>query len=359
MPDKNFYSDEDLWIDTANSYFNNYSISYIDSLLRGLSAAQKVNELLSSKLPGMPTSINLGITESQVRRFGERFMILKSFADSIHYEAAEWIDIPFSQEVGKTAEAAYEIDPKKFRPTEKYSTNKASKGIFATNAFDYLTKLAPDDSKLKKDLKKKIKSLNRDKMSNEINDVIKDASFWAKEFDRAEKIRDLETEFKAKYGDNWDQMSEDERETALKEYAISVGKLYKDPVDDAGINAIIKALTPNVVSGMEITDEDVYGYTHPGSQDKKVYVNRNYLKNSDSGEENLSFNLDSALNTINHESRHQFQGEVIQGKGHHGASSKYKQDMTDSLNSYDEPTTDYWTTPVETDARAYAALCHI
>lgn len=344
MSTSDFKSNLGEWVNSARYWFGT-AVFFVDEMLPAWRAVEMVNNILSLAPSEMWGEIPINLTEAKIREFGDHWMIMKEFADSIHYEAEELIDVPFIQSLNGVLSDVYGLDPKDIKVNKKFLG-------FIPYAGDNLWELISDvinDETLKNDLLDKFEELDSDEISDEFQQIIVNANYWAGEFDKAEKIRNLQQDFLDQYEENWLNMTPEERKKVLNEYAVKVGRCYDDPKR--------WRIPKKIVSGLEVdSEDDGYGYTYSRSPtNNRIYVSGAFMDSDNS--ELLSYNLQKALNTVNHESRHQYQGEAAYlNPQRYNLPSNIKDEWNQAFDGYKDPGYDYWRSPIEVDARAIAAL---
>jgi uncharacterized protein YdaT len=246
---------------------------------------------------------------------------------------------------------AYNLSPKHFR------TKGNVLGIKRGNSLEDLVVSTISDPALQKDFQEKTSRLDNDKPGQNLCDALSDAKFWAKEFTKASKIRDLQEEFIKQHAAEWDNVSADDRLRLLRDYAISVGKALDEkgfwdwfrgnPIatdvrwftqDPGAANPPTPPYDPG--QPMRIT----WGYTYSGSRDGVTYLNNAFGV----GDPKV-FDLSKVLNTTTHEIRHQYQQHAVNDPKRFGSTS-----IANLWGA--QQGSDYWIRPIEIDARAFAAL---
>ncbi len=272
-------------------------------------------------------------------------MTLKNFTDSIHYEVAELIDIPFTQRLEPIMQAAYDLSPKEFR------TSKPLLGFIPWgSSLEEILFGAINEAGLKDDfnLKEKTKLLNEDTPSQNLSDAIYDAKFWAKEFDKAHEAQKLSEEFLAKNEKDWETKTPDEKQKLLEEYAIQLGEIYGEG----------KKGTPIVTSVMwssQDTDsragkmKNAWGYTYSFDNPRTGVI---FIKDTYGINDPVSNDIHHALNTVTHEARHQYQSAAFDDPSGYGTPADISTDWQDWSKNY-------WVRPMEIDARAMSAYVTI
>lgn len=310
----------------------------------------RVNEILSRAPSGVGGVIGVALTSNEIGELCQAQDTIKMFLDSIHYEVAELIDVPFTQSLEPVINDAYDLSPKNFRTKDNFLFVKRGSSLE-----DLILSTMTDDQ-LKKDFKEKSKNLNKDKPDKDIVDALNDAKFWAKEFEKASAIRDLQQEFLNEHAAEWDNLSVDEKKKLMEEYAVSVGKA----LDEKGfwdwfrgdpIAKKVKWFTQDGETPTPAYDPNnpptslTWGYTYSKRKDGKIYMNDAFGPSDP-----MVFDINKMLNTTTHEVRHQYQQQAVSHPNRFGSAS-----IVDKWKLKNQGT-DYYIKPIEIDARAFAAL---
>jgi hypothetical protein len=323
------------WVALAKKWGYNYNLTkYMNEMFAAFKAINEVNAIIvDSKLSDLGGQISLScLFKSTPKTLDEHLLIMSDFTDSIHYEIAEYIDVPFTQAVGNAMSNAYTLNPKDF---------KTSGGVFGfgSKSLESLITDIIDDDNLKKNLKEQFKDLNEDEIPENLKEIIDDANYWAKEFEKAGKIRDLQKAFLDECGTKWDSMTEDKRKKALRRYARKVGIVLGDGKD--------------IVGGAFFYSDNFdtsYGSHIPILYGDLIGLNNNNID----GNPNRS--LKDILNTVVHECRHRQQSVESNNllRSNNSRENEWRSGFLEYL--YNENMDYYWTNSIEEDARAFAAL---
>ena len=109
----------------------------------------------------MPQPNTVGDAEERY----EEYQALKDFANGIHGEADELIDIPFTQRLEPVMQSLYDLNPKEFH------TEPTFLGIFGGKSLEELLLSTIDSRELKKEYKSMFEALDKDKIGDD-NEII-------------------------------------------------------------------------------------------------------------------------------------------------------------------------------------------
>ncbi len=336
---KSFVSNQDKWVDLSR----NWSASYpIEDFLPGVIAVDDVNRILNNAPSDVGGSIRFGVTRNEVEDLINRRQISLNFSSSIHYEAAQLVDTPYTKKVNVVMEDFYELDPKDFR------TEKPFLWIERGDSLEELLVETINDSVAKKSYKALVKTLNNDKPDASLKDIIEDANYWAAEFAKAVDARELADDFITEHSKKWDSYSGDEKLEALNDYAGELGDLF----DKNRWYDFLSGRDDLITEVRWFTDDpnyspsDAYGYTYSTRADGIVYLNDNFKNSIDS-----IYDLSKVVTTVTHECQHQYQGHAVSEDRFNLPS-----DLTKTWTFDQKKYPDYWTRPWEIDARAWAGF---
>lgn len=347
MVARTFISDQPDWINGPSANWVGMGINTSDSFEPALTAAENVNDILNTAPSDLGGPITIGITQAELVKLREDFMVIKSFADAIHYEVAELIDVPFAQKLEPVVQQSYDLSPENFR------TEKNILFVPRGKSLQELISGVIEDDALKKDFESKVKSLNDDEVRQDLKDVMDDARFWAEEFEKAEVISAIQRKFIEDHAAEWDNLSRDERIELIEEYAIAVGRA----LDEKHFYDFFRGdpIARDVIWGLEDPGytpnlADSWGWTYPSRRDGLIYINDNFATGNPPNND-----LNMLLNTVTHETRHQYQNQVVHDTGRFDTPSSLvgRFDRDNAINTNER----YWRRPVEIDARGFAALC--
>lgn len=336
MSTRDFSSDINDWVAIAKIWHYEYQLNrYMRNMAAGLEAVDESDATLASAPSGVGGQISNAL-ESTYKTLDEHKLIMSDFVDSIHYEVAEYIDIPFTHAANTPMGDAYALNPKDFK-----INRTGFLGIpYSDSLWDLISGMI-DDSALKSDLKNKFNNLNNDKISNTLKNIVEDASYWANEFEKAGQIRDIQQEFLDKYETDWENMTPAEREEALNEYAKAIGVVMGNGND--------------IVGGMKVYNPDRNKTSETGRHIpiidwNNVRIAEDFLS---------SASLKDALNLVTHECRHRQQSvESLSNPTTNNARENiWMVGFFDYLN--DNNYFGYWENPIEEDARAFAGLASV
>jgi len=329
-----FHSDRSVWDILSGIWFNvNPIIEFMDSLNPSFTEVSNVNELLSStSLSGVGGPIATELSWGGIDLINQHWIIMKSFTDSIHYECDELIDIPFTQLVKEPHQEAYTLNPKDFATTKRV-------GAFEANTtLAQLMHAVVRDEALAMDFAERSKSLDDDSVPKNLKETLEVAQFWQRQYEMAGEVRELEEGFLEENKSRWDSMTSDERKAALGGFIQDVGNVLGQDTADT---LLWEQEDPNY------QNNSAYGYVYSyDSGDTTVYMDETYGTRSDG-----VYDIRMALNVAVHESRHQYQGVASQNPNAYNAPI-----LAVGQWEWDRQGTEYWTQPIESDARAFAAL---
>lgn len=333
-------SDMSSWIDPPARQWNSVG-GQNDNLEYALAAAQDANSLLSTARPEVGSTIPLAISNADLEEIRRRRIICKTFTDGIHYEVAELVDEPFSLALEPVINAVYDLNPKDF---------KVKRGIFGWGKADTLEDLLIDtiqDTSLKEAFEKQCKNLDEDEVSAGLKEALKEAKFWEKEFEKAREIEAIAQTFYDKYSAQWDSMTQAEQIDALKKYSTQISDImdarkWYEPFRKHIVFDVQWATQDTYGSG----SSGAYGYTY-SSQPGIIYINDSFGTGNPP-----QFDLQKLINTVTHETRHQYQTEAVNNPDRFNVPTNMQTDWSSRP-------IDYWTRPIEIDARAFAGMAAI
>lgn len=331
----------DKWIDRpATSWHamvhlsNQYESAY--------SAAKEVNRLLVSAPKEVGGEIAINITENQLNDLRRKRVLFSNFADSIHYEIADLVDNPYTFDLENVIKSAYELDPMNFKTDNKLFGNSASSGSLATlissTINDFLTRLVFNANSMVLDV---------DEESEDVKNTISAAKFWQREFKKSDEVQKIASKFIKANETSWNKKSPEEKLKLLNQYCNDVGNVLNECSHSKENNG------DGIGLAVKYASQDPY-YSSSSQALGYVYANLNgtvYI-HDDYGKNDPSFDLCSAINTITHEVRHQFQEHAISEKDTYNIPTDLETNWSLSYEEHPE----YWTRPIEVDARAFAGF---
>jgi len=332
-------SDWNLWIDLSDSFFNTASTAVV-RLNEALGLAE---EAVSAVLPADNIgTLTLSITSKDIEDHNENRRKLVFFCNGIHYEVNELIDNPFSLRMSDAAEAAYALNPKDIKVT----TGHILFFPVRTSLMDLVSSTI-DNEALKNDFVQKCKSLDQDKPSADLIDCIKEAYFWKDQYEIADRVKDMTAKtITDEVRSQWPNMTPDEREQVLTAYAIEVGAVYSDYYA-SGLAALFPGLFGSSLVSEFTCDSEYLGESNG---DGHIAINPDFRDNPVG-----NYSLDKVLDTINHETRHEFQAAAKNDPDKYRAPQSliddWSQPYIPSTSDFDA----YYRQDVERDARGFAA----
>lgn len=333
MSTKDFKSIEATWITIAGAWNNgtnsdkvaahyDVALPFVNSAISTVASAGDIG------------SLSFSVKQSEIDKVHERRRKLLGFCNSIHYESSELIDIPFSKSVSEVLQGVYELDPKDIKVKRK-----GFLGISYSKSFHSVMCPLITDKSLQQDFDDKVKLLNNDKPTDSLTDAVANVLFWDKEFQKANLCKELARNvFPDDIVENWDTLSEADKTELLLNYADGVNRIQGEEV--------------SIVD--EYTIENLNGFGYNQSSSEKVAIDDEFVKALTTQVTN--YDLDKAIETITHETRHQYQHEATDDISEYETSDSVVIDWTKPYQVSSVNYQLYWEQPVEADARAFAAL---
>ena len=317
------------WVNCADSWYRTVS-KQVGYLYEALSEANTAIRTVSSA--GDIGSLSISLTNNDIEVLNAKRRKLVSFCHGVHYEISQMIDNPFSVSIADTLQAAYDLNPSNFKV-------KTGTFIFwdTMTSLSDLIKSTMTDKKLKDSFDKRVNGLDRDAPSKTLKDAIKEAKFWQKEFKHAEQCQKIAGEvFTDDIRNKWTTMTVDERKRVVEDYAHKIGQeMYGE---DTTV----------------MYDASGFGYSTAGGIlgiGKGISINPKFVNNP-----TQDYSVDKVIDTLTHETRHQYQNRASGFFGGYGISDGLK----DQWNaSYIQPKDDYYAyyrQEKERDARGFAAV---
>ena len=319
------------WVDCANEWFN--TVTYkVNSLYEALSEANAAISTVSSA--GDIGSLGITLTNNDLETLHEKRQRLMSFCNAVHYEISQMIDNPFSVSLADTLQQAYDLNPSNFKVktgTTLWWDNMTSLGD--------LIKSTMTDKKLKESFEKRINGLDRDAPSNTLKDAIKEAKFWQGEFKHSDECQKIAGEvFTKDVRNRWATMTVDERKQIVQNYENRISQEMFKADTTIGYNTTGYGLATYGVLGMG----------------RRIDLNPEFVNNP-----TKDYSIDNMIDTLTHETRHQYQDRARGFLSNYGISDSLKDQWNAPYISY-EPSknnyNDYYNQEVERDARAFAGL---
>ena len=324
-------SNDKGWIDISDFLYN--SMGTVCTKMKSvISCAYKAIATVSAT--GDIGSLDISITSNDIEILNEKRRKLVYFANGIHYEIDELVDNPFSIAIGNIVEDAIGLNPSDISVFPKYT------GILSEcTSLTSLVGFSVMDEELKKDFEVRAYILDNDVLSYEVEQAIKEADYWEGEYQKAiECGKIVDNIFTDEVRKNWASLSVDEREMYLEQYRREIALVMGEGMDVSA-------------EPMKFTASE-YGLSYPGRS--HIEINPAFVENPTG-----NYSLDKAIDTVTHETRHQYQNTIKladeKEKGRTDApddliSGWYKQ--YDSKKDYDL----YYHSLKEMDARAFAAV---
>jgi hypothetical protein len=172
---KTFYSELDKWVELSGNWYTATVMDGLENFLAGFQAAVLANVEIGHAPSDIGSLINLELSKTHIDDIFRKYWILKFFCDSIHYEADELIDTPFTLSLEDVIKQAYDLNPKNFR-TKSNLFGFIERG----ETLESIVSSTFSDISLKKAFQEKAKQLNEDKPSQNFKDAIAEAKFWKK-----------------------------------------------------------------------------------------------------------------------------------------------------------------------------------
>ncbi len=322
------------WWDSSNVWFNRVcSADFREKYLNCLKAINDAKTYLDG-LDNLAT-IWVPITADDIEELYSDALRFRLFCDGIHYEISELVDTPFSVDMGNLAEEAIELNPSDC----KYLKSKFLwiKNYLSLN--DIISSTMTDQT-LKTSFENLAKQLDEDTVSLDLEQAIAEAEFWQNEFELAEKVGDVTDEiFTPEVREAWPTMSEDERKKYIEEFK---NKLWETlGVEGVDYENLYVTYTETIYIACAYTDN------HIG-------IRPQFLTESGG-----MYSLDDLINSMTHEVRHRYQ-RINAKNDDLGFPENIKYGWTlPAVDFRNDPTKNYWdyyVSPVEADAKAFAAL---
>ena len=273
------------------------------------------------------TSFTVSVTETDIEEHELDLRRFIFFCNGIHYEISEFVDTPFSVKMGSLAEEVIDLNPSDY-------TYVKSKILFINN-YVSLTDLVYstiEDPSLKESFRDLYWELDEDTVSFELQLSIEEANFWQDQFDMAEQIDEATDEFfTLELREQWPNLTEAERLEYIEEFKNILGTIY-----GGGENIVAREV--------ELTDEG-YGFA---SYSNYIAVNSQFVTNPEG-----MYSLDKLIDTMTHEMRHRYQDI---NDTNFELSQTVRMGWQEEYISSDDDYDAYYRQPVETDAKAFAAL---
>lgn len=331
-------SDQMIWSDISGEW--SLITDKMSKVMDACRETTTINTILANAPADVGGTIEFLHSIADAENLYYQFQVFFRFTDGIHYEADEFIDIPFTQKLRSVLEKVYEVNPKDFRTKNNFLF------IPCGNSMEELLIGMVSVESLKESYKTMIDSIDDDVIENDLVEVFETADYWARQYELAAEIREIHNEYIEAYANEWVTLPADKRLSILNEYAVKVGKV----IDER--NWFTRLFSHELISKVEWSINDpnynsestAYAYTRSLSRDGKIYINSDAITNT------TKYDLEFLLNTVTHETRHQYQGQAK----YRPKTFEIPTTITDNwLHDY---SIEYYIRPWEIDARAFAAL---
>lgn len=315
------------WSGLANHWYNR--VSDINTSLGTMcTEAEKAVNLVTSNLEvgrlAMPSS------KSQLDLLNVNRRKIVSFCNGIHYEIYQEIDNPFATRMSEVAGAAYDLNPSDIRTSWKVMGGISIPKPSLTD----MIKVTIFDPSLRADFEEKYRALDADRPSGTLSDAITEARFWQKEFDKSEEIaRVADRIFTDQVRKDWSTMTENERKAVLEQYVSECSTVMGEGTQ------IVTKLEYNAGG---------YGVSYGNGT---IAINPAFVTDPEG-----NYALDKVIDTLTHETRHQFQQEVRSDPAKFGVSPSLQAEWELPYVSSSVDYEGYFNQEVERDARGFAAV---
>jgi len=320
----------EAWVELSDVWYNTMS-HRVDNLYNAWEEADKAVKKVDSQRDIGPLS--LPVQMSELEELNEKRRRIVSFCNGIHYEISEKIDNPFSVAMSEQAEGTYSLNPKDI----KVSTGKFLGWTTSTSLKDLVSSTITN-KELKKDFQNKCKNLDKDKISGNLKNSIKEAKFWEIEFRKSEECKKIVYEvFTEDVRANWKTMTEAERKKIIEDY----------------VNKIGKVLYGKNKTTVKYDTSSGFGYSIDGLW-RYISIHPKFVSDPKG-----NYSIDKVIDTLTHETRHQYQYRVKSNPGKYRISDNLKKQWKEKYIESDPKKNnffDYYNQEVERDARAFAAL---
>lgn len=326
------HSSSEKWLEISEVLFTKFSDG-TTSLYTALECAR--DAIAKVDAAGDVGSLQLSISYDDIDALNEKRRKLVSFANGIHYEVSQLVDQPFSEKMCRLAEKVYDLDPSDI----KVGTY-ACPGVDFCQTLTALISSGIKDAELSADFQEKVESLDYDEPSYDLSQAMIEAKYWEKEYQKSIKCGKIADQiFTMDIRMNWDTMLPGERKVVVEAYKNEIGTILGE-----GSNITLEQVR-----------YDAKGFG--GSGDGVIYINQSFIDNP---VENYS--VDKMIDTLTHEMRHQYQHQVKADPEKYGAPDNVYSDWSLEYISSDDlekPYLQYYSQPVEEDAKAFAALSRL
>ncbi len=298
-----FTSDQDNWITiSAELYKESRVYRYMDAVRE----IERTNEILRNAPSDVGGTVAFYKSMTDAENIYSQWQELYKFANGIHYEVAELIDMPFVQKLQPILEDLYNLNPKDFRTKKDFLFIPRGSSLE-----DVLIDMV-ENEKLKKSYQTMIEDLDYDEIDSSLLETIEIANYWAQQFEEAAQIRVIAKQYTDLYEEGWKELTADEKLVILNNYALDIGEVLDEKrwYEFWGHKPIVVSVDWDVnnpyVDMVEKADEykDVAGNSYPLLREGNIYINQRAQ-----GNDSL-YDFAFVLDTVTHETRHLYQGQA-------------------------------------------------
>lgn len=330
------------WLASSDVFYNKLRPSMLaESLAEAVTNIKNAQQCLDNADGLQPFSFS--VTTADTEELIENLRKFVYFCNGIHYEISEFVDTPFSTQMGALAMDTIELDPSDYKYVK--SQFLCFKNYMTLSD---LVLSAMEDEALKTSFDELAKEMDEDTASTELQDSIKEANWWQEQFRIAEDI-DAATDafFTPEVKEKWNDMTPEDRDKYIQAYKDILDRIYF-----GGENRV-----PRSVNYLNITKDENGNDVYPGfgaaskAPQNKIAINWNFRDNPTG-----MYSLDKMVDTMTHEMRHRYQ-DMNTSDMPKSVRDRWDEEYIEydkKKNNY----TDYYRQPVEEDAKAFAALAH-
>lgn len=324
-------SDEMSWIEISKYFYGTMNTVYA-KMYSAMADAQKAIATVNGA--GDIGSLEILLTMEEIEILNEKRRKIVYFANGIHYEIDELVDNPFSIAMGNIVEEAIGINPSDVSIFPEFA------GVYSEyTSLTALIRFSMTDEELKKDFEARANTLDNDIMSKELQQAVKEADYWQGEYQKATECgRIADAIFTQEVRDKWSKLTVDERMQYLETYRREIACVMGEGRDVSE--------TP-----MQYTTSG-YGLSYPGRS--HIDINPSFV-NEPTG----NYSLDKAIDTVTHETRHQYQNNIMLSNLKNPGKTEVPDDLISGWDIQYDSKTDYdlyYESVKEIDARAFAAI---
>lgn len=339
-----FTSDQDNWITiSAELYKESRVYRYMDAVRE----IERTNEILRNAPADVGGTVAFYKSMVDAESVYSQWQELYKFANGIHYEVAELIDIPFVQKLQPIVEDLYNLNPKDFRTKKDFLFIPRGSSLE-----DVLIDMV-ENEELKKSYQTMIEDLDYDEIDSSLLETMEIADYWAQQFEEAAQIRVIAKQYTDLYEEGWKELTADEKLVILNNYALEIGEVLDEKrwYEFWGHKPIVVSVDwdvndPNYNIKDNENEDEVAGYSAPLSRNGCIYINYEAKEN-----ESL-YDFSFLLDIVTHETRHLYQGQAKLDMEKFGLPNIIGNEWNFVIKTED----DYWLRKWEVDARAFAAI---